>query len=178
MLPDQSHLTRTDLFFTFERLFENVILLNEEILSRKEDDMLLVESIVRSYLTHFRSIYSYQHHHSSCSSLTDLFIFIEYRLLQTLENDLCHRMEHLIDVFGGNEIPSSKTESFIRSILYDSNSTITNFVANYGLALENLCKTTSNHINLRFIRRRKQIINVMRLEQARKQDDDLVFHVS
>jgi hypothetical protein len=51
-------------------------------------------------------------------------------------------------------------------------------VSNYGLALENLSKSISSHVNLRFIRRQKQIIDVMRLEQARKQDDELVFHVN
>jgi hypothetical protein len=56
---------------------------------------------------------------------------------------------------------------------------MTNFVTNYGLALEHLCNTTSNNVNLKFIRRRKQIIQVMHLEQSRKQDtDDLVVHVS
>ena len=87
-------------------------------------------------------------------------------------------MEHLLEVLAGIEIPSINTESFIHSILYDLNSTMTNFVANYGAALKHLCKMTSNSVNVRFIRRRKQFIQVMRLEQARKQDDDLVFHVS
>ena len=163
---------------TCERLFESVILSNEKICSTKEDEMLLVESIVRSYLTHLRSIYSYQPLHSTYSSLIDLFVFNEYHLLQILENQLCNRMEYLLEVLAGIEIPSSNIESFIRSILYDKNSTITNFVTNYGLALENLSKTTSNNVNLRFIRRRKQFIQVMRLEQTRRQDDDLVFHVS
>jgi len=155
-----------------------VILSNEKIDSIREDEMLLVESIVRSYLTHLRSIYSYKRLHSISSSLIDLFVSNELHLLQTLENDLCNRMEYLLEVFAGIEISSSNMDSFCRSILYDTNSTITNFVTNYGLALENLSKSTSNNVNLRFIRRRKQLIQVMRLEQARRQDDDLVFHVS
>ena len=155
-----------------------MILSNEKIDSIREDEMLLVESIVRSYLTHLRSIYSYKRLHSISSSLIDLFVSNELHLLQTLENDLCNRMEYLLEVFAGIEISSSNMDSFCRSILYDTNSTITNFVTNYGLALENLSKSTSNNVNLRFIRRRKQLIQVMRLEQARRQDDDLVFHVS
>jgi len=140
--------------------------------------MLLVESIIRSYLTHLRSIYSYQRIHSTCLSLIDLFILIESHLLKIIENDLSIRMENLLEIFSGIDNSLTNIESFIHQILYDSNSTIANFVNNYGLALEHLCKTTSNNVNLRFIRRRKQIIQVMRLEQSRKQDDDLVFHVS
>jgi hypothetical protein len=87
-------------------------------------------------------------------------------------------MENLLEIFSGINSPLTNIESFIHEILYDSNSIMENFVINYGLALEHLCKTTSNNINLRFIRRQKQIIQVMRLEQSRKQDDDLVFHVS
>lgn len=86
-------------------------------------------------------------------------------------------MEYLLEIFSGIENLSLEMETFIHSILYDSNSTIENFVNNYGLALEHLCKTTSNNLNLKFIRRRKQFIQVMGLEQTRKQDDDLVFHV-
>jgi hypothetical protein len=37
---------------------------------------------------------------------------------------------------------------------------------------------TSNNVNLRFIRRRKQFIQVLRLERTRKQDDNLVVNVS
>jgi hypothetical protein len=140
--------------------------------------MPFVESIVRNYLTHFRSIDSYQRLDSTCVSLIDLFILIECHLLKSSENDLCHRMENLLEIFSGIERSSSNTDLFIRSILYDSNSLMTNFVKNYGLALENLCKMTSNNVNLRFIRRRKQFIQVMRLEQTRKQNEDLIFHVS
>ncbi|CAF1137641.1 unnamed protein product [Rotaria sordida] len=116
--------------------------------------MFLVESIVRSYLTHFRSIYSSQHY-STCSSLIDLFIYIEYHLLKSLEKDLCNRMEYLLEVVAAIDIPLSNTNSFIRSILYDSNSRIQNFAANYNLTLKNLSEMKSNNINLRFIRRRK-----------------------
>jgi len=140
--------------------------------------MLLVESIIRSYLTHLRSIYSYQRIHSTCLSLIDLFILIESHLLKTIENDLSIRMENLLEIFSGINNSSINIELFIHEILYDSNSIMENFVINYGLALEHLCKTISNNVNLRFIRRQKQIIQVMRLEQSRKQDDDLVFHVS
>jgi len=178
MIPEASKLANNDLFLTFEYLFKNIILSNENDYSTKEDDMLLVESIIRSYLTHLRSIYSYQHFHSTYSSLIDLFIFIECHLLKTIENDSSIRMENLLEIFSGIDSPLTNIESFIHEILYDSNSTMTNFVTNYGLALEHLCKTTSNNVDLKFIRRRKQIIEVMRLEQARKQDDDLVFHVS
>jgi hypothetical protein len=179
MLPDSSSMTNNDLFLTFERLFKSVILSNKDSFIRKENDILLVESIVHSHLTHLRSIYSYQPVHSTFSSIIDLFVFIECHLLKTLENDLCVRMEHLLEVFDGIESLSSNAELFIRSILYDSNSIITNFVDNYGVALEHLCKTTSTNVNLRFIRRRKQFIEVMRLEQTRKQEtDDLTFHVS
>jgi len=128
--------------------------------------MPFVESIVRNYLTHFRSIDSYQRLDSTCVSLIDLFLLIECHLLKSLENDLCHRMENLLEIFSGIEKSSSNTDLFIRSILYDSNSLMTNFVENYGFALENLCKMTSNNVNLRFIRRRKQLIQVMRLEQT------------
>ncbi|CAF3981160.1 unnamed protein product, partial [Rotaria sordida] len=86
-------------------------------------------------------------------------------------------MEYLLDVFSSIHIPLSNTNSFIRSILYDSNSNIQNFIGNYGLALKNLSQMKSNNINLRFIRRRKQFIQIIRLEQARKQDDNLVFHL-
>jgi hypothetical protein len=178
MIPDSSEMLNNDLFLTFERLFKSVILSNEDISSIKENDILLVESIIRSYLTHLRSIYSYQNVHSTCLSLIDLFIYIEYHFLQKLEHDLCIQMENLLEIFSGIEIPSLNIETFIHSILYDSNSIIANFVNNYGLALEHLSKTTSNNVNLRFIRRRKQFIEVMRLEQTRKQDDDLGFHVS
>jgi hypothetical protein len=178
MIPDASQMTDNDLFLTFERLFTSVILSNDDISFTKENDMLLVESIIRSYLTHLRSIYSYQHVDSTCSSLIDLFIYLECHLLKTLANNLCIQMEDLLEIFTGIEIPTSETESFICSILYDKNSTMTNFVINYGVALEHLCKTKSNNVDLKFIRRRKQIIEVMRLEQSRKQDDDLVFHVS
>ena len=140
--------------------------------------MVLVESTVRSYLTHFSSIHPYQHLDTACVSLIDLFIKIECHLLQSLKNDLCNKMEYLLEVFAGIEISSSKTDSFIRSILYDSSSTMKNFVKNYGLALENLSKMTSNDVDLRFIRRRKQFIQVMRLERTRKQNDDLGFQVS
>ncbi len=163
---------------TFERLFKSVILSDKNLSLTKENDLLLVESIVRSYLTHLRSIYSYQPVHSTCLSLIDLFIFIECHLLKIIENDLSIRMENLLEIFSGINSPLTNIESFIHEILYDSNSIMENFVINYGLALEHLCKTTSNNINLRFIRRQKQIIQVMRLEQSRKQDDDLVFHVS
>jgi hypothetical protein len=163
---------------TFERLFKSVILSDKNLSLTKENDLLLVESIVRSYLTHLRSIYSYQPVHSTCLSLIDLFIFIECHLLKTIENDLSIRMENLLEIFSGINSPLTNIESFIHEILYDSNSIMENFVINYGLALEHLCKTTSNNVNLRFIRRQKQIIQVMRLEQSRKQDDDLVFHVS
>jgi hypothetical protein len=174
----QSTNNDNNIFFTFDRLFESVILSNEKMDSIREDEMLLVESIVRSYLTHLRSIYSYKSLHSTSSSLIDLFVSNELHFLQTLENDLCNRMEYLLEVFAGIQISSSNIDSFIHSILYDYNSTITNFVTNYGAALQNLSKSTSNNVNLRFIRRRKQFIQVMRLEQARKQDDELVFHVS
>jgi len=87
-------------------------------------------------------------------------------------------MENLLEIFSGINNSSINIELFIHEILYDSNSIMENFVINYGLALEHLCKTISNNVNLRFIRRQKQIIQVMRLEQSRKQDDDLVFHVS
>jgi hypothetical protein len=140
--------------------------------------MPFVESIVRNYLNHFRSIESYQRFDSTCVSLIDLFLLNECHLLKSLENDLCHRMENLLEIFSGIERSSSNTDLFIRSILYDSNSLMTNFVENYDFALENLCKMTSNNVNLRFIRRRKQLIQVMRLEQTRKQNEDLVFHVS
>jgi hypothetical protein len=122
MLPDSSSMTNNDLFVTFERLFKSVILSNKDSFIRKENDILLVESIVRSHLTHLRSIYSYQPVHSTFSSIIDLFIFIECHLLQTLENDLCTRMEHLLEVFDGIESLSSNAESFIGSILHDSNS--------------------------------------------------------
>ncbi|CAF4253976.1 unnamed protein product, partial [Rotaria magnacalcarata] len=50
------------------------------------------------------------------------------------------------------------------------------FVANYGLALRNISERKQNNINLRFIRRRKQFIQVMRMEQVRKQGDR-IFHL-
>lgn len=104
---------------------------------------------------------------------------MEYQSLQTVEHELSARMERLLEVFDGLENPSSDTEALIRSILYPSDSGIANFVNNYGAAIEHLCKTTAANVNLKFIRRRKQFIDVMRLEQARKQEtDDLVFHVS
>ncbi|CAF3088863.1 unnamed protein product [Rotaria sp. Silwood2] len=176
LIADPLQSMNNDLFSIFERLFEKIILSNEKNISTKEDDMLLAESIVRSYLTHFRSIYSSQHH-SICSSLIDLFINFEYHLLESLQNNLCHQMEYLLEVFAGIDISLSNTDSFIHSILYESNSNIKHFVANYGLALKNLGEMKSNNVNLRFIRRRKQFIQIMRLEQARKQDDDLVFHL-
>ena len=179
MLPSPSRLRNDDLFLTFERLFPSVIFPQENILCRKEDDLLLVQSIVRSYLTHLRSIYSHSHIHSTCSSIIDLFLFIEYNFLEKLEKDLSTRMEYLLEIFNGIENLSSNAEAFIRSILYDSNGSLANFVNNYGVALEHLCKATATNINLRFIRRRKQFLRVMRLEQNRKQEiDDLIFHVS
>ncbi|CAF1088574.1 unnamed protein product [Rotaria sordida] len=96
---------------------------------------------------------------------------------ESLQKNLSHQMEYLLDVFSSIHIPLSNTNSFIRSILYDSNSNIQNFIGNYGLALKNLSQMKSNNINLRFIRRRKQFIQIIRLEQARKQDDNLVFHL-
>ncbi|CAF3428145.1 unnamed protein product [Rotaria socialis] len=174
-IPDPSQSMNNNLFLIFERFFESIVLPNEESYSTKEDEMLLVESIVRSYLTHFRSIYAHQHP-STPSSLIDLFIFMEYHLLKSLENDLAHQMEYLLEVFSDIEISLPKTDLFIRSILYDSNSTIQNFVANYGLALRNISERKQNNINLRFIRRRKQFIQVMRMEQVRKQDDR-IFHL-
>jgi hypothetical protein len=89
--------------------------------------MPFVESIVRNYLTHFRSIDSYQRLDSTCISLIDLFILIECHLLKSSENDLCHRMENLLEIFSGIEISSSATDLFIRSILYHSNSVMTIF---------------------------------------------------
>ncbi|CAF5201263.1 unnamed protein product, partial [Rotaria magnacalcarata] len=50
------------------------------------------------------------------------------------------------------------------------------FVANYGLALRNISERKQNNINLRFIRRRKQFIQVMRMEQVLKQGDR-IFHL-
>jgi hypothetical protein len=121
MLPDSSPKTSPDLFSTFERLFKSVLLPNRDTSMRKEDDLLLVESIVRSHLTHLRSIYSSPPIHSTFPSIIDLFLYIECHLLQNLENDLCIRMEHFLEVFDEIESFSSNTESFVRSILYDSN---------------------------------------------------------
>jgi hypothetical protein len=121
MLPDSSPKASPDLFSTFERLFKSVLLPNRDTSMRKEDDLLLVESIVRSHLTHLRLIYSSPPIHSTFPSIIDLFLYIECHLLQTLENDLCIRMEHFLEVFDGIESFSSNTESFVRSILYDSN---------------------------------------------------------
>ncbi|CAF1434843.1 unnamed protein product [Rotaria sp. Silwood1] len=71
-IADLSQSMNNDLFPIFEHLFEKINLLNEKSCSTK-DEMLLGESLARSYLTHFRSIY-FSQHHSTCSSLIDLFI--------------------------------------------------------------------------------------------------------
>ncbi|CAF1139632.1 unnamed protein product [Adineta steineri] len=173
ILPDPLQLPTNKLFITFQCLFNSMILPTELVYSTKDDEMILVEPIVRNYLTYLHSIDSDQCLDSTCSSIMDLFILIEYRLLQKLQNNLCKQMEHLVEVFDNIEIPSSNTNSSIRSILYDSNSTINDFVANCGLALKNLSKNTSNNINLRFIRRRKQFIQLMRLQQ----NENLIFHL-
>lgn len=145
---------------------------------KKEDDMLLVESIVRSYLTHLRSIYSSPPLHLSPSSLIDLFILLEYQSLKTFEHHLIIQMEHLLEIFAGIESPSLDTNAFIRSILFDSNSLIANMINNYRSTLEHLSQSTSKNVNLRFIHRRKQFLQIIRLEQLRKQQiDDCSFHV-
>ena len=46
--------------------------------------MLLVESIIRSYLTHIRSIYSFQRHLSNNASLLDFFLSLECQFFQQL----------------------------------------------------------------------------------------------
>lgn len=176
VLPDSSRTKNFDIFLKYENLLEKIVLCDENISSTKEDDMLLAESIIRSYLTHFRSIFSYQHS-STFLSLSDLFIYMEYRLLKSLEKDLCHQMENLLEIFAGIEIPSSNTSQFIRSILYDSNSNIGNFVSNYGLTLKHISEMKSNNINLRFIRRRKEFLEIMRLERDRQKHNNRVFHV-
>jgi hypothetical protein len=112
MLPDLSPLTNNELFLTFQRLFPSVILSNTKLSSTKEDEMLLVESITRSYLTHFRSIYSFPRH----LSLLDFFLSLECQFFQKLEHQLSSQTEQLLEIFAGIEIPSSKTETFIRSI--------------------------------------------------------------
>ena len=180
MIPDSSKFLTTNIFLIFERLFENSISLNERYRSTTNDDeMLLVESIIRSYLTHLRSIYSYQPSHStSSSSLIDSFILIEYNFLQSLEKNLSYQMEYSLDVFAGIDVPLTNTDTFIHSILYDSTSIIKNFVAHFGLIMKNVGQTKVTNVNLRFIRRRKQFIQVLRLEQARKRNDNFAFHVS
>ncbi len=62
--------------------------------------------------------------------MIDLFIMIERHLLKSSANSLCNGMENLLEVCSGIEISSSATDLFIRSILYDSNSVMTNFVEN------------------------------------------------
>ncbi|CAF1504959.1 unnamed protein product [Rotaria sordida] len=47
-------------------------------------------------------------------------------------------MEYLLEVVAAIDIAFSNTNSFIRSILYDLNSNIQNFIANYNLTLKNL----------------------------------------
>lgn len=167
-----------DLFEIFEQFFDGILFPMKENEMKKEDDMLLVESIIRSYLTHLRSIYSSPPPHSSSSSLIDLFLLLEYQSLKTFEHHLINQMEHLLEIFAGIESPSLQTNAFIRSILFDSNSIIANFINNYRSTLEHLSQSTSKNINLRFIRRRKQFLQIIRLEQSRKQQiDDCEFHV-
>lgn len=156
---DPVQIPTAHLFVTFEHLFDSKILSKERIYPTKEDEMILVESIVRHYLDCLRSIDSDQSLHSTCSSSIDLFLFNEYTLMKKFSNDLYHRMNYLLEVFTRVEVPLSETNLLIRSILYDS--TIANFVRNYQFAFEQISKTNSNNINLRFIRRRKQLLQLM-----------------
>lgn len=153
-------------------MFGGIFLSKEKLSSIKEDETILIESIVRHYLDRLRSIDSHQSSHSTSSSSIDLFISNEYVLMQRLSTDLCHRMDHLLEVFARVEMASPEMKLFIRSILHDS--TMANFVRNYQLALEHLGKMNSTDVNLKFIRRRKQFLQLIRL----KSDDNLRFHVS
>lgn len=169
-----------DLFVRFEQLLSSVLLPVKRIDSKNELDFLLVESIIRSYLTHLRSIYSFPHVHSSISSsLIDLFLLLEYQSLEQFEQNLSNQMEHLLEIFSGLAYSNSDSQAFIPKILYESDLNIEKFVKNYGRTLEHLRRATAKNVNLRFIRRRKQFLQIMRLEQIRQQTtDDLAFHVS
>ncbi|UJR29306.1 hypothetical protein I4U23_010520 [Adineta vaga] len=174
-IPDSIRLPTTQFFFTFDRLFDSILLSKESIDPTKENEMILVESIVRYYLDCLRSTDSQQSLRSICSSSIDLFVLNECALLRELSNDLCDRINHLLEIFTRVETASLETKLFIRSILYGS--TMADLVANYHLASEHICKTDSENINLKFIRRRKQFLQLMRLEQGRQQHVNLVFHI-
>ncbi|CAF1651003.1 unnamed protein product [Adineta ricciae] len=170
-ISDPIHFPTAHLFVTFRHLFDGILLSNERISPTKEDQMIFVESIVRHYLDRLRSIDSHQPSHSTSSSSIDLFISNECVLMKKLSTDLCYRMDHLLEVFTRVEVTSPEMESLIRSIPHDS--TIVNFVRNYQIALKHLCEMNSNDVNLKFIRRRRQFLQLIRL----KRDDNLLFHL-
>lgn len=142
-----------------------------------DETMLLAESILRSYLTHLRSIYPYAPPHSS-TSMVGLFLHVEFEHMKSIEDKLCQQMEHLLDIFVSSNASILQTNPFLHSILFHRQSNIDHFISNYGQALESLSKSTSTQVNLRFIRRRKQFLHFIALEQQRQDDDDLVFQVS
>ncbi|CAF1650884.1 unnamed protein product, partial [Adineta ricciae] len=167
-ISDPIQLPSAHLFVIFRRLFAGILLSNERVSSTKEDQMIFVESIVRHYLDRLRSIDSHQ---SSHSSPIDLFVSNECVLMRKLSTALCHRMDHLLEVFARVEAASPETKLFIHSILHDF--AMANFVRNYQLTLEHLYKMNSNDVNLKFIRRRRQFLQLIR----RKRDDNLLFHL-
>ena len=142
-----------------------------------DETMLLTESILRSYLTHLRSIYPYSPPHSS-TSMIELFLNVEFEYLKSTEDKLCQQMEDLLDIFVSSNGSILLTNSFLRSILFHRQSNIDHFISNYGQALESLSKSTSIQVNMRFIQRRKQFLHFISLEQQRQDDDDLIFQVS
>ena len=143
--------------------------------STSEDQMLLAESIIRSYLTHLRSIYSFPPHHSSSSSMGQLFLSVEYQYLKDMERNLSNQMENLLEIFVSSNGSLIEKNSFVRSILYSNPNHLDHFIANYGLALESISKSTSNNINLKYLFRRKQFVQLICVEQQRQQEEDFVF---
>ena len=179
-LPDQSVSNDVERFARLERLCRPLILPIREIAWKNDEDdqLLLVESIIRSHLTHLRAIYSFPRLHSVASSSSiDLFLAREHQHLIADQDDLSRRMEQLLEILPTSDVSLLTSNALVRSILYDRPAMIKNFVNNYGSALEYLSKATPSDVNLKFIRRRRALIRLLRLEQASEQEEELIFQV-
>ena len=180
-LPDHSSSSDAQRFSRLESLCQPLILPSREIVDQtdSEDQLLLVESIIRSHLTHLRAISSFPRFHlTASSSLIDEFLSREHQHLLADQEELSLRMEQLLEILPTSDMSVFRSNDFIRSILYDRSALINTFVNNYGAALEYLSKATATDVNLKFIRRRGALIRLLRLEQAREQEEELIFQVT
>ena len=115
---------------------------------------------------------------SSPSPLIDLFLLTELDSLARLTSDVCRQMDHLLTVLNGTDIDSCSFISSLRALMARCDGSMVSFVSNCTTALTHLRSSTAARIDLRLVRHRKQLLDLLRLERTRRKDTHLAVHVS